>query len=148
MGQPELTNDPHYSTLAARKANEAMLSGLIAAWTRGQDKFALADRLQAAGVPAAPVQNGRDSAADPYLAHRGFFTLLDHPEAGTHAYQGLPFHFSETPAGQFCASPVFGAHTAQLLRMLGYSDLEIAELEEAGTTSTEPVLFLSTKDAK
>lgn len=148
MNRLDLIDDPRFATFSARKANEPALNALIAEWTRGQDKFELSDRLQLAGVPAAPVQNGRDSAADPYLAHRGFFTPLEHPEAGTHKYQGLPFHFSDTPAGQFRASPVFGAHTEQILRMLDYSDAEISALEEAGTTSAEPILIFSAKEGK
>ena len=36
------------------------LDGLLAEWTRGQDKYALMDRLQAAGVPAGAVQPPAD----------------------------------------------------------------------------------------
>jgi len=136
---PDLANDPSFSTLEARKRNEDELTAILAEWCAPRDKHWVAEYLQSRGVAAAPVQNGPDLANDPYLAHRGFFTALEHPECGTHAYQGLPFHFSETPARQRRASPLLGEHTEEILRELGYSDSEIAELAANLTTSNEPV---------
>jgi crotonobetainyl-CoA:carnitine CoA-transferase CaiB-like acyl-CoA transferase len=82
MGQPQLFDDPRFSTLARRRDNEDELTRIIAVWTGTQDKHELANRLQAAGIAAAPVQDPKDLADDPYLAFRGFFTELEHPDAG------------------------------------------------------------------
>ncbi|PII37717.1 hypothetical protein T190_31835 [Sinorhizobium meliloti CCBAU 01290] len=92
MGRPELSADPRFFDLERRRVNEDELTRLIAAWTAGEDKHELAARLQAAGVAAAPVQTPRDLAEDPYLAYRGFFTELQHPDAGWHKHPGLPIH--------------------------------------------------------
>jgi len=148
MGRDDLADDPRYATAAARQEHQDELFEPIAAWTRPQSKHAVAARLQEAGVPAAPVQNGKDIAADPYLIARGFFTPLDHPEAGLQTYQGLPFHLSVTPAGQHRASPVLGAHTHMILRdILGMDEGEIAALEAAGTISNQPPAFQRKPDA-
>ena len=138
LDRGDLKADPRFASLAARKQNEAMLDEEIAAAVKERDKHELADLLQARGVPAAPVQNGQDVSRDPYLHHRDFFTPLDHPEAGRQVYQGLPFHFSETPGGQFRASPLLGQHTHEILRDLGLSAEEVEALEQAGTIAAVP----------
>ena len=57
-------------------------------------KHHAAQALQAAGIAAAPVNGGKDGAESPYLAERGWFTELDHPDIGRVAHESLPFHFS------------------------------------------------------
>ncbi len=130
---------PEFATLAGRLAGQDRLAEIIGDWTRRRGKLAAAEALQAAGVPAAPVQKADDALASPYLAARGFFTIIEHPEAGTHPHQGLPFHFSATPAGPSRPAPCLGEHTDAVLReMLGFSPEEIRALEAAGTIADIP----------
>jgi crotonobetainyl-CoA:carnitine CoA-transferase CaiB-like acyl-CoA transferase len=139
IGQPELATDPRFATLKARLANQDALFEPIAAWTRTRDKQEGADILQAAGIPAAPVQDARDCARSRYLAARGYFTELEHRDVGQMMHEGLPFHLSVTPGGQYRASPCLGQHTAALLsEVAGLSAAEIAELERAGATAAVP----------
>jgi len=68
IGQPALAADTRFATFEARKANEDALDALIGAWTAPQDRWALAERLQALGIPAAAVEDLADLVAhDPQL---------------------------------------------------------------------------------
>jgi crotonobetainyl-CoA:carnitine CoA-transferase CaiB-like acyl-CoA transferase len=140
MGRPELADDPRFSDLGRRRDNEDELIAVIAAWTSGQDKHELAERLQAAGVAAAPVQTPKDVAEDPYLAHRGFFTELEHPDAGRHRHPSLPFHLSRTPGAQVLPAPPFGWHNRHVLEtILKLPPEEIAAIETSDAMATEPL---------
>jgi Predicted acyl-CoA transferases/carnitine dehydratase len=140
MEQPQLADDTRFSTLARRRDNEDELTQIIAHWTIGQDKHLLAARLQAAGIAAAPVQNPKDVAEDTYLSHRGFFTELDHPDAGRHRHPGLPIHLSATPGSQRQAAPPFGWHNRYVLEnILKMPPSVIAAIEASDAMATEPL---------
>ncbi len=131
-GHPEWAEDPRFSTLAARKRHEGELEALLAEWTRTHEASELAERLQAAGVPAAPVQRTSDLFADPQLAHRLAWRELPHPVLGRFHYVAPPFRLSENPA-QVRRSPLLGEHTGWLCReVLGLSEEEVRELEAEG----------------
>jgi crotonobetainyl-CoA:carnitine CoA-transferase CaiB-like acyl-CoA transferase len=131
MGRPELADDPRFSSLEQRRANADALDAEITAWTRDIDKHEIAERLQRAGVAAASVETSRDIAHSPYLAHRAFFTELEHPDAGRHRYPSLPMHLSRTPGGQWSAAPTFGGHNRHVLeRILELPDEEIRIVTE------------------
>lgn len=139
MGRPALAGDARFATLAARKANEEALDALIAGWTAGQDKHALAARLQAVGVPAAAVETAPDLARSSYLHHRGFFTELDHAEAGRHAHPGLPFHSAVAQGSARSAAPCFGEANDYVLRaVLGLSESRIEEILASGAMADAP----------
>jgi crotonobetainyl-CoA:carnitine CoA-transferase CaiB-like acyl-CoA transferase len=137
MGRPELAGDPRFATLSERRAHEDELSGIVAAWTASRDKHEAARILQAAGVPAAPVQTPQDLARSAYLQHRGFYTVLEHAEAGRHPYPGLPIRLSLTPGRQVRAAPPFGSDNMIVLRdILKMEPEEIAALQpRAGMTN-------------
>lgn len=139
MERPELIEDSRFSDLGRRRDNEDELTRIIANWTLSHDKHDLAQRLQAAGIAAAPVQTPKDVAADPYLAHRGFFTELEHPDAGRHRHPSLPIHLSATPGAQVRAAPPFGWHNRHVLEnILKLSPEDVAKLEASEAMATEP----------
>ncbi len=128
---------PEYRSLEGRLAAQDQLADIIDDWTRARGKHEAAAALQTAGVPAAPVQKANDALASPYLAARGFFALLDHPEAGRHPYPGLPFHFSVSSGGPTRPAPCLGEHTEAVLRdVAGLTPEEVRDLELAGTIAT------------
>lgn len=140
MGMPELVGDPRFSMLANRLENQGELNAIIAGWTRSRDKHETARILQAAGVAAAPVNTPKDVAASDYLDYRGFFTELDHPDAGRHRHPGLPIHLSATPGAQSTAAPPFGGHNRHVLEaILALPPEEIAAIEASDAMTDTPM---------
>jgi crotonobetainyl-CoA:carnitine CoA-transferase CaiB-like acyl-CoA transferase len=140
MERPDLGTSPRYADLARRARHRDDLEPIIARWTRNFTKHELADTLQAAGVPSAPVNNGQDVAGDPVLSETGFIRELEHPEAGCHAYPGLSFDLTRTPGGVVRAAPCFGEHNELVLRdILGLTGQQITRLQEAGAISDRPL---------
>jgi crotonobetainyl-CoA:carnitine CoA-transferase CaiB-like acyl-CoA transferase len=133
MHRPELATDPRFATLAARKANEDALEGLVTEWTRTQAAEAAMAALQAAGIPAFVSMSNRDLHDDPHLNQSGLFVRLPHPEIGVQPHVGIPWHLSATPCAVRRAAPCLGADTDDVLRrVLGYSEERIARLRDAG----------------
>jgi crotonobetainyl-CoA:carnitine CoA-transferase CaiB-like acyl-CoA transferase len=141
IGRPDLGADPGLAAAAGRLRQAGDIDAAVATWAAGLDNAAAARVLQQAGVPAAPVLSGQDLHDDPQLAALGFFVDVDHPEAGRHRYQGLPFHFSATPARYGGPAPCLGQHTGQILREIGLDDDEAAALlrdQAAGAGNSGP----------
>ncbi|MFJ8197107.1 CoA transferase [Streptomyces sp. NPDC096152] len=116
LGWTDWADDPALRDVAARQAAGEEIVGRLSALTAEHDKMALARRLQCAGVPAAPVQNGKDLFQDPQLRHRGWFARLVHPEAGTHEYAGLPLESARQILQPTSAAPLLGQHSAEVLK--------------------------------
>ena len=139
IGKPELADDPRFSTMAARKANETALDELIAAWCLEHDAFDAEPALGALGVAAARVVPLYElySRPDPNLTARGFIEPVDHPEAGVTLLAGRPWKFSAAPNAPLRPSPSVGEHSREVLsEELGIDDDEYAALVALGVTGT------------
>ena len=77
-----------YSDAAARKAQEETLDTLIGDVVREWDRFELAAKLAALGVPAAPVLNAAEVANDSALKERSHLVQVVHPGSGYHVAIG------------------------------------------------------------
>ncbi|HEX2173514.1 MAG TPA: CoA transferase, partial [Dehalococcoidia bacterium] len=111
MGRPDLAQDPRFSTATDRVANAEALDALVGAWTADQDAHELAERLQAAGVPAGVVQDAVDLLErDPHLAARGFYAQVDEPETGPVVMDTLPLRWMDGPVPIRTPAPLIGEH--------------------------------------
>ena len=138
-GGPALAGDPRFATAARRQANHDALDDLIAGWTREQDVVEAFHLLQAAGVPAAPVNTAVDHLRDPHLLARGFFEDVDHPRFGWRSFSRPTWLLSETPQHLRTAAPLVGEHNNRVLReVLGLEDDAIAGLRASGVLYDGP----------
>lgn len=136
LGNPDWA-DARFDTLAGRKDHEDELEAKVGEWTLPQFPEDVMEKLQAAGVPAAVVQNSRDLLDDdPHIKERGYYQYLDHAEAGRTAYDGPGFRLSKTPAEYRTPACMLGEHNQQVCKdILDLSSEEIADL------MVEQVLF-------
>jgi crotonobetainyl-CoA:carnitine CoA-transferase CaiB-like acyl-CoA transferase len=131
IGQPGLAADPRFATAAARKANETSLDAVLAAWIRRRDRDTVVATLEAAGVAAAPVRDGRDLYADRHLRERGAFVRVQHPELGPLELVRAPWRLDDDPAPAK-AAPLLGEDDDAILGdLLGYAPDQIAALRSA-----------------
>ena len=143
MGQEELSLDPRFADVLARKANHDQLDQVISAWTVQSDKYDLMHRLQAAGIPAGPVLTGKDIHFDPHYESRGFLERIDFPPErgmGSRLFMGRPYKFSETPLKIRGPAPTFGQHNQDVLQgLLGMGDATYEGLVQDAVVATVPV---------
>lgn len=136
---PEWAEDPRFADREQRRVNEDSLNSAIAGWMQDQDRDAIADLLAEAGVPAAPVLDAGEVAADPDFDARGLVQDVEHPEAGTWRQMAVPYRFARTPIQVTRPSPLLGQHSADVFeRYLGISPEEYAELVERGVSGEGP----------
>jgi len=136
LGRPAWATRPELAHASGRLEASAMLERELAAWTAEHAALELAERLQAAGVEAGPVQDFLDLARDPQLVHREHFVRLEHARLGLLAFERRGYRLSETPGGIRRPGPLLGEHTRSVLaEVLGLDEDEIDAAEQAGTTT-------------
>jgi len=129
----EVGSDARFATNAARLANRDDLDKLISAWTESQDRFAVRDQLQNAGIPCGVAQTGEDLVNDPQLKERGFIVAVDNPRLGKVTLPNFPLHFTNAKLTRRWEFPVLGKDTETVLRdVVGYDATTIAALKQDG----------------
>jgi crotonobetainyl-CoA:carnitine CoA-transferase CaiB-like acyl-CoA transferase len=133
MGGEAYALDSALHSAAGRNAQRDSILAKVRAWTMAQNSVQhCCAQLDAAGVPAAPVQTIDQVLSDPQTLARGMVVELDHPTAGKIKLPNLPFRFSDcdtTPCGP---APLLGQHNALIASSLGYSTAQVEQLQRDG----------------
>jgi len=117
LGEPALADNPDYATnplrVKHRDALVARLTGLTQQWKRDE----LLTRLDAAHVPAGPINTVADVFADPQVIARQMWVNLQHEgaKAGTVPSLRGPIVMNGSPLVSKKPSPPLGAHTDDVL---------------------------------
>jgi crotonobetainyl-CoA:carnitine CoA-transferase CaiB-like acyl-CoA transferase len=88
--------------------------------------------LLSEGVPAGPIYDYGEVFEDPHTHARQMMVEIQHPVEGIVRGLGIPIKLSETPGRIRRPAPLLGEHTRQTLIEIGYSEAEIADLQERG----------------
>lgn len=123
-----------------RFANHDVIDTHLNTWSSSRPASESASALQAIGIAAAPVADAALLDADPHLRARGYFTALEHPEAGVHAWgPTCAARLSLTPALLARPAPCLGEHNHEVLReWAGLDPDETATLSAAGIVADHP----------
>ena len=136
MGTPELADDSRFEHRDGRVAHADELHAMVAQWGQHLSVADAVARLEANGVPTAPVRDTADAVRDPIVLARGEVELLVHPTFGPAAGlygSGLPIVFSESETSLVEPAPRLGQHTESVLTtLLGYDADRVAALRNGG----------------
>ncbi|MBA13539.1 MAG: hypothetical protein CL751_06280 [Chloroflexi bacterium] len=140
---PNLVHSEKYDSKIKRLDNHDELDSIIARWTSKLDNYDVMNQLQAIGIPAGAVLNcGPDTYDDLHLNERGFFQIVEDANTGIYPLSGPVIRFRNSSAEIIHdPAPSLGQHNEYILKdILGYSDMEIKEMEELEIIGTTPLL--------
>ena len=118
VGLDRLATDPDYATNPARVVNRKRLRELLVETLAGWTRADLLPKLDAAAVPASPINNIAESFADPQAIARGMRIDLDDGHGTKLPSVRAPMVMSATPCVYERPSPRLGEHTAEILAEL------------------------------
>jgi crotonobetainyl-CoA:carnitine CoA-transferase CaiB-like acyl-CoA transferase len=122
IGLDDLPSNPDFATNPARVANRAKLREHIIEALKTFDRDPLLAKLEAASVPASPINTIGQMFADPQTIARGMRLDLDDGHNNLLPSVRAPMVMSRTPLVYERPSPRLGEHTEEIL----------AELERSG----------------
>lgn len=134
MQQPALKEKEEFKGNPMRVKNHALLKPIVEAWTSKYTVADVVDKMLAAGVPSAPINNIDQLVSDPHIAGaREMFVEIEHPKAGKLKLTGSHIKLSQTQTSLRTPSPLLGQHTEEVLSdLLGLTTDQLAKLAQEG----------------
>ncbi len=132
-GKPDLVRDPRFNTNSARVKNRESVVPLLEEMFAQQSMAWWNERLAAAGVPCAPINDIAQVFEDPQVRHRGLKVEMRRAEGGSAAYVASPLRLSETAVEYRLPPPLLGEHNREVLEgLIGMEAKEIERLHASG----------------
>ena len=133
IDRPDLPADERFETNADRVAHQDDLEVEIEE-TLGEKTTEewIEIIAEEGGVPAGPVYEVEEALNNPQIDARGTIGEIDHPELGAVPVIEHPLKFANADSGFELAPPLLGEHNRDVFRELGYSEVELDEMEETG----------------
>jgi crotonobetainyl-CoA:carnitine CoA-transferase CaiB-like acyl-CoA transferase len=121
LGEPNLAKEEKFIDNKSRLAHRAELIVHLCKLTAQTPRDALLEKLEAAGVPAGPINDLPQVFSDPQVVHRGMQIARQSPAAADGKMPGVrtPITLDGAPMAAERPSPRLGEHTDEVLREIG-----------------------------
>ena len=126
-GHPEWVSDERFATNGARVANRDAIVAMVADAIGHRGAAEWLEELEAAGIPAGPINRISQALDDVQAQHRGMVRTI----AGT-PLVGSPVRIDEKRADSELPPPALGEHTDEVLGGLGVAPAELQRLRAEG----------------
>jgi len=126
-GHAEWTKDERFASNAARVANREEIVRLVSDAIRLRPAAVWLDQLQAAGIPAGPINRISQALTDVQAQHRQMVRTI----GGTQLV-GSPVRLDGERADSDLPAPALGEHTDEVLASLGVAPEDAARLRSEG----------------
>ncbi len=132
IDRPDVRMDPRFEKMAARADHREELIAILDNVFAARDRPEWESRLQDRNCIFGWIEPPEAIVDDPQAKANGFFTEMQHPEAGETRYLTTPVTFRQNPATIRTTAPELGQHTEEILLEMGRSWDEIIELKKKG----------------
>jgi len=132
LERPEWLADPRFETPALRQEHIDERLALTQEVLRTASTAHWLARLEAEGVPCAPVLTRSEVIRHPQVLENEIVVETVHPDAGRLRQARAAARFSGTPTGIRRGAPRLGEDTDEFLTELGYGAADIAGLRASG----------------
>ena len=132
IGRPEWSSKPEWQTQKGRSADRKAINAAIGEITQHKPAAHWIELFEGAGIPCGPIYTIDQVFADPQVKHLGMARRCS--IRGSATTRWFPPR-STSPASRKdirTPTPEAGADTDDVLRSVGYSDAEIAEMRAKG----------------
>lgn len=131
VGEEQWLDDPRFKDDISRGDNGEVISARLAEWFGERTTAEVLAACEEAKLPAGSVYDLQQTLDDEHAQAVGIFKAMDYPGTPkTPRIVDTPIGLSRTPPSVERRAPTLSEHTDQIMRELGYSDTEIAELRD------------------
>ena len=132
--RPDLAADPRYQSMNQRLTNIDALYADVSKVLTTRTSAQWLEALDAANIPAMPVQDPDALPEDAHLLAGDFWDMVEDPELGQLRFPGPSAVFSASPGAFRRLPPRLGEHSVQILAQAGYGEGDIDAMLSAGAT--------------
>lgn len=146
VGLPQLASNERYASVRKRaehaKEIVPQIRTALAARTALEWEEIFGDR-----VPCSAARAIEDMFDHPQVLAEELVADFEHPSVGHYRGFGRPVTFDRTPGPPPFAAPAFGQHSDEVLRRVGYTDDDIAQMRRQGVVGPADDTHLRDIDA-
>jgi formyl-CoA transferase len=131
LGAPEWIADERSKSKSSRSVHRDWLNAEIEKRLANETSGYWIDRLNKEGVACGRINNMREVFEEPQVQHLGMVKTVVSNRLGEQHLVGQPVTMSRTPSTIARATPLRGEHTEEILREIGYTAEDLAQMKAA-----------------